>query len=393
MKKNLISFVLVIALFSCIVPMTAGAASVQDFSDVKPGAWYYDAVDYAAANGLFSGTSKTKFSPESAMTRGMFVTVLGRKAEVPDTYGRTMTTPFNDVTQADYYFPYAVWANDNGIVAGVGNKLYNPSGKITREQMATILYRYAKFAGYDISYTQEKYDSFPDTSKVSAYAAEPLKWATAHGVISGTSGTLSPQSMATRAQVAQIFLNFSMVDVVKPDPKEPTPVDPNPDDDYNPAYARPTGKSETDSSGGYFDHDLANEIMDQINALRAENTLSELQYHPKIQEWASIRAKEHTSRNGHTRPDGFHWSSVGQGLNAENLLYANDFTEYYKGHLSEYAAEVVDSWYGSDGHRNSMMNATFHIGAVSCYVKGDAVYIAHLFSRQSLYYMDYVIAN
>lgn len=107
MKKRLLSFILAIALFACMIPTTAGAVSVAAFTDVQPGAWYYDAVDYAAENGLFDGTSPTTFSPNSAMTRGMFVTVLGKKTGVSATYGTNKTAPFNDVTQVDYYFPYA----------------------------------------------------------------------------------------------------------------------------------------------------------------------------------------------------------------------------------------------------------------------------------------------
>ena len=129
MKKKFFA-ILSVAIFAAL-SVNISAAAAGNFSDVKPSDWYYDAVGYAASNGLFSGTSSTTFSPNTSMTRGMFVTVLGRLSAVPVTYGRTKTTPFNDVTQADYFFPYAAWANDNSIVTGVGNKLFNPNDEIT----------------------------------------------------------------------------------------------------------------------------------------------------------------------------------------------------------------------------------------------------------------------
>ena len=222
----------------------------MDFSDVKPGDWYYSAVDYAASNGLFSGTSATTFSPDTSMTRGMFVTVLGRLAAVPDSYGRTASTPFADVTQADYFFPYAVWANDNGIVTGVGNNAFNPHGEITREQMAAILFRYAEKSGYDVTYSAEKYNVFADTAAVSVYAVNAVQWATTHGIINGAGGRLNPQDKASRAQVAQIFFNFSRLEPIEP--TEPINTEEPADwENYNPEYTQPTGKSAVDADGGY----------------------------------------------------------------------------------------------------------------------------------------------
>jgi len=403
MKKKLLSFILVLALFECMIPITAGAVRVSDFTDVKPETWYYDAVNYAAENGLFSGTSPTTFSPDSAMTRGMFVTVLGKKAGVLATYGTNKTAPFNDVTQADYYFPYAAWSKDRSIISGVGNNLFAPGQSITREQMATIFYRFAEVSGYDMTYTDNSYMAFSDTSKVSSYAVIPLKWVTSQGVLNGSGGKLNPKGTATRAQVAQIFLNFSKVSdgSKNPDTEEPENSDSNWWEDYNPEYTRVTGKSAVDAQGGYYDYDLSNEIMDLINDLRRQNDLNELAYHPQIQEWASIRAKELeyayisatdevTSAIAHTRPDGTSCFTI-QGnvsvLSSENALYSPNYAKRIDD-MDNYASDLVASWYNSSGHKWAMLKNVSKHAAVACYVKNGNVYIIHLFSDLGVYRID-----
>ena len=397
MKKKLFAILLAVIFVALSVPINAAAVSVSAFSDVVPADWYYDAVDFAASNGLFSGTSATTFSPNMSMTRGMFVTVLGRLAAVPDTYGRTKSTPFSDVTQADYFFPYAMWANDNCIVTGVGNNAFNPNGAITREQMAAILFRYAERAGYDITYSSEKYNTFADTASVSGYAVNAMQWATARGIINGAGGNLNPRDKATRAQVAQIFLNFRQlgkVESAEPDkPEEPCVPDTAVDwENYNPEYTRPAGKSAADADDGYYDYDLANEIMDQVDDLRIERGLGALLYHPKIQGWASIRAREQPLREGHTRPDGALYCSVGSGLTFENITILRNCTESERNNIPECAARALNNWYTSpSGHRDAMLSSSSHLGAVSCYIQGSTVYIVHLFSNRTLYYMDYLI--
>ena len=391
MKNKLIASFLLLFL---IISINVSAASVTSFSDVKSDDWYYSAVDYATTNALFNGTSDTTFSPDTSMTRGMFVTVLGRLANVSDSYGRTRTTPFLDVTQADYFYPYAVWANDNGIVSGVGNNTFEPNGEITREQMAAMFFRYAEKFGYDISYSAEKYNTFADTSNVSSYAIKAMQWATTKNIINGADGKLSPQDNASRAQVAQIFLNFSKVETIEPTnppipTNPPTPTDPS-WEDYNPTYTIPTGKSAVDADGGYYDYDLANEIMAQVNALRVGNGVKTLLYNPKIQAWASIRAKEQATLEGHTRPNGSSCLTVGQGLDSENLAWITNYT-IEEMSVQEYASNVVAWWNNSESHRLGMLKPSENLGAVSCYIKGSNVYIAHLFSMKTLYYMDYLI--
>lgn len=159
------------------------------FTDVSANNWFYDGVKYAYENGLMNGTSSTAFSPNANTTRGMIVTILARVEGV-----NTNGTP--------WYAAGQKWAMDNGISDGT-----NMPGVITREQLATILYRYAKQKGYDVS-KSAALTGFSDADKVRGYAAEAMQWAVAEGLLQGSNGKLNPQGSATRAQVATILMRF-----------------------------------------------------------------------------------------------------------------------------------------------------------------------------------------
>lgn len=159
------------------------------FTDVSANNWFYDGVKYAYENGLMNGTSSNAFSPNANTTRGMIVTILARVEGV-----NTNGTP--------WYAAGQKWAMDNGISDGT-----NMPGVITREQLATILYRYAKQKGYDVS-KSAALTAYSDAGKVSGYAAEAMQWAVAEGLLQGSNGKLNPQGSATRAQVATILMRF-----------------------------------------------------------------------------------------------------------------------------------------------------------------------------------------
>lgn len=195
----------VLALVMAAVTMTASAASVDDFADVKSVDWYYDAVDYAVGRNLFLGTAAGEFSPNAFMTRGMFVAVLGRKAGVSDT--EPAVTSFSDVKTDDWFAPYVEWAAKYDIVGGTGKERFSPNDWITREQIAAILYRYAKLTGAGDILNGTEILKFPDTGDVADFAKEPMTWTVDKGIINGSDGRLDPKGIATRAQVAQIFLN------------------------------------------------------------------------------------------------------------------------------------------------------------------------------------------
>lgn len=161
----------------------------SSFTDVPAGSWYEEAVNYVHEKGLMNGTSSNAFSPNANTTRGMIVTILARVEGV-----NTNGTP--------WYAAGQKWAMDNGISDGT-----NMPGVITREQLATILYRYAKQKGYDVS-KSAALTAFSDADKVSGYAAEAMQWAVAEGLLQGSNGKLNPQGSATRAQVATILMRF-----------------------------------------------------------------------------------------------------------------------------------------------------------------------------------------
>ena len=175
------------------------------FVDVDPKQWYHPYVDYAVTHGLFGGTSENTFEPETAMTRAMLVTVLWRYEGKPMGYQNT----FVDVNakSGSWYIDAVAWAAANNIVGGIGNGKFDPESKITREQMATILFRYAQKKEIDTS-RRGDLSAFPDADKVSSYATSAMQWAVAEGLINGSDGKLLPQGNATRAQVATILVRF-----------------------------------------------------------------------------------------------------------------------------------------------------------------------------------------
>lgn len=181
---------------------------VNPFVDVTEGVWYYDAVKYVNKNGLMAGTSANTFAPDMTTTRGMIVTILYRLEGSPDIENEIWGYPFKDVDANDWYATAVYWARMNGIVAGYSNELFGPDDIITREQMATILYRYAQYKGYDTT-TKADLSKYTDAAQVGSWAADAIRWANAEGLVSGTSSTtLSPRGSATRSQAATILMRF-----------------------------------------------------------------------------------------------------------------------------------------------------------------------------------------
>ncbi len=269
------SFTAVFLVICLVFGLTAaaGAASVSDFGDVSAGAWYYDAVSFVTDRGLFNGTSSTSFSPSGTMTRGMFITVLGRYAGVdPDQWKKAVVstdqlnlrsgpgldyaaldtlysgdavtldgdsggwyqvsaggrsgyvmaeyvTPqyhrFSDVDYGSYYAGYAIWGFEAGIVDGMGSAdTFAPSGKVTREQICKLLYGYAAYAGISLP-SDGSSVTFQDQSSVSSWAAEGVSAMQRAGVVMGEEKdggyVFRPGSSATRAEAAAIFQRFSRI--------------------------------------------------------------------------------------------------------------------------------------------------------------------------------------
>ena len=182
-------------------------AFVSGFADVAQGSWYYDAVEYVKGAGLFNGTSAATFSPDGGMTRAMFVTVIGRMADAET--GGYMQTGFTDADFDTWYGPYIAWASGKGIVNGVGDSMFAPDGPLTREQIAAVLYRYAEFAGADVS-ARGDLSAFTDAGSISGWALDAMSWANGSKLVNGMGdGTINPGGSATRAQAAQILMNFN----------------------------------------------------------------------------------------------------------------------------------------------------------------------------------------
>ncbi|NLG52727.1 MAG: S-layer homology domain-containing protein, partial [Clostridiales bacterium] len=175
------------------------------FTDVSENDWFYDSVRFVNENGLFAGVSSKEFAPHDTMTRGMLVTVLHRLAGKP----QASASKFTDAPAGAWFADAVAWASENSIVNGIGNNKFAPNRAITREEMAVIMYNYAKSKGLDVS-GKGDLTKFTDGNKVSAWAADAMSWAISVGLISGRgNGRLDPGGKATRAENAAIIQRFA----------------------------------------------------------------------------------------------------------------------------------------------------------------------------------------
>ena len=175
------------------------------FTDVAEDDWFYDAVAYVYENNIMAGTDETVFDPymelDGAMAAQLFYNLEGKPAVTGD-------STFTDVTSGHWAVDAITWAAQNDIVAGIGGNLYDPDSNVTREQFAVMLYKYARFKGYDLTATGDL-TQFPDMDAISGWAETALSWANGNGLINGNEdGTLAPGGTATRAQAASILAQF-----------------------------------------------------------------------------------------------------------------------------------------------------------------------------------------
>jgi hypothetical protein len=185
---------------------SAGSWADNPFSDVRAADWFYADVEYAVKNGLFEGTSASTFSPNTSMTRGMIVTVLGRLYDA-DVSAYT-DSGFNDVAAGQYYTGYVEWAKDNGIVNGVGDNMFAPNTPVSRQDFAVLLMRYAEFAQKQFPTTRQ-FSVFADDADIADYARNAIQTLYNGGIINGVGdNTIEPNGSATRAQVAAMLHRF-----------------------------------------------------------------------------------------------------------------------------------------------------------------------------------------
>ncbi len=203
--------------YTCTMPASAVKVGVSyvkatetpsetKFNDVSANDWFASAVDYVTGKGMMNGTADNTFSPKANTTRGMVVTVLYRLENQPS----TSAASFTDVASGAYYANAVAWANANGIVSGYGSGKFGPNDKVTREQLAAILYRYAQYKKYDVSVGEDtNILSYDDAQSISSYAIPAIQWACGAGVVTGKSGSkLDPKGNATRAEVAAMLMRF-----------------------------------------------------------------------------------------------------------------------------------------------------------------------------------------
>lgn len=211
MKTKILAFCAAI-LVLCSMSIPAFAA---DFTDVSDDAWYCKAVDYVSENGLMTGTGGGEFSPAALMDRAMFVTVLYRMEGTPSV---SANNRFSDVAPDSYYVDAVTWAAEAGIAKGNGDGQFAPNAPLSRQQLATMLYRYAEYKGYSIE-AYSDFEAFSDSREISGYAQTPLHWAVGAGIITGSNGKILPKNNATRAQTAAMLMRFDQ-NIVKPSTSE-----------------------------------------------------------------------------------------------------------------------------------------------------------------------------
>jgi len=188
-----------------VTPSPYPVQTSADFTDVSDSFWFSSAVDFVCTRGLFTGTSSTTFSPNVKMSRSMLATVLYRLAGTPDT--NTQFSAFDDISSEQWYTGAVNWAVLNGIVQG-GENGFLPAHNVTREQLATILYRYALYAKLDTS-SWIDITIFSDYDQISPWARDAMAWAVSFGIIRGTgSNQINPQGEAARSEVAAMFMRF-----------------------------------------------------------------------------------------------------------------------------------------------------------------------------------------
>ena len=209
--KRLSLFLLVAALLVTMIP---SAFAANSFTDVRSTDWFSDAVSYVQERGLMSGTSATHFSPNEPTTRAMLVTILYRAAGQPETTGQSS---FADVLARDYFANAVAWASENNIVTGYSRTRFGSNDPVSREQIATLLWRYAG------SPSAGSAQNFADRNQISDYAADAVNWARANSIVNGRPGNrFDPKANATRAEVATILRNFLSQQSNPDTPETPT---------------------------------------------------------------------------------------------------------------------------------------------------------------------------
>lgn len=219
-RKHVVCLLLVVCLVIGMVPGVAVADEVSpSFADIA-GHWAYGAIGFMVECGYMQGTSDTTFAPNLAFSRAMAATILYRMAGEPEI---ASASAFTDVEPERWYSDAVAWAHDNDIVRGVGGGRFAPMVNITRQEMATILYRFATAQGYDVTLSSSVALDFPDANLINDWAGAEMGWAVYSGIMVGTdAGMLNPHGNATRAEAATLLMRFveqHVTSVPEPEPQ------------------------------------------------------------------------------------------------------------------------------------------------------------------------------
>ena len=268
MKKPICLMIAAIMIASCVAAVSAAKSG---FSDVEEGRWSEASIKYAVDNGYMKGVGGDRFDPEGLLTRAMVVTVLWRREDSP---APTAPSGFNDVPSGEWYADAVAWARETGVVLGVTDTTFDPNGLITREQLATMLFRFSSSAPVSVP-ERADLEPFSDDEKVSDWAQEPLEWAVQAGLINGTDGgRLDPGGFATREQFAAIVERYDGSFTLQYN--EPVPISHYTEKEYplvdNADYYVSTAGS--DAGDGSFDHPFAtfNKAVEAVRELKKTRT-------------------------------------------------------------------------------------------------------------------------
>lgn len=178
------------------------------FTDINPDEWYAEGIRYVLEHGIMNGMGKAMFAPGGKITRAQLATILWNMEKRPET---PYTTSFSDVKSGDWFVGAVSWAVGKEYMNGVGSGKFDPNGELTREQLATILYRYASEKGKGFKGVNQFKLNFPDANQVSQWAVEPFCWMTFNGIMNGKDGKLAPKDGATRAEIATVLMRFNEI--------------------------------------------------------------------------------------------------------------------------------------------------------------------------------------
>lgn len=179
----------------------------RQFLDLSGSGWYHEYTDYVIEEGLMNGVSATAFAPDGELTRGMLVTILYRMADKP---AASSGGAFTDTDSGAWYAEAVSWASENELVTGYGDGRFGPDDPITRQELAAVLWRFAKYRGYDVRANGTVMPDFTDRDRIASWAGEAVSWAYSRGILTGKNGnSLDPTGRATRAEAAAMLTRFA----------------------------------------------------------------------------------------------------------------------------------------------------------------------------------------